>query len=303
MLLKAVITAFPWVSLPFFAVPLPSQPPVAIRVLLAAAPETAGFRDADESTPLLCLLKRNDTSLNTGGQVTCQRGHPLAADPRRLNYCDVCRTTGTKYRCGMGCDYDMCEKCFASKAAKSKKSSKQPPPPNSVQRADVEMIRQLVAVCPEVVVAKDRAGKLPVQVAEELGLASEVRALLLEATRASGQIWCGAPNDSPQPIEVHLLAHILGGSSSSPTAADAEAKQVRFDNTFVGMSTNEQACRATRYSLLAMQTAATLPPVPSTLLLEHPPPRSDRSSVVLCSSLPRSLPPARCLRCLPACQG
>lgn len=215
-----------------------------LRLLLAPAPETVKFRDAAESTPLLCLLKRSDTSSGSKrAEVTCQRGHALSADPRRLNYCDVCRTTGTKYRCGMGCDYDMCEKCFNGKAAKFKKK------PAAKAGANVQMVQHLVEVDAEVAVLRDRAGKLPLQVAEELGLSREVCIVLLEATRASGVVWCGAPNDGPSKFGVHLMVHMLG------TTNDSEAKQMRFETTLQGMSSNDQVCHTTRINNLPFNSA------------------------------------------------
>ncbi|GAB5368092.1 hypothetical protein AAMO2058_001288500, partial [Amorphochlora amoebiformis] len=36
----------------------------------------------------------------------------LVPDGRATNYCDVCRATGTAYRCANGCDWDMCSNCW-----------------------------------------------------------------------------------------------------------------------------------------------------------------------------------------------
>jgi hypothetical protein len=56
---------------------------------------------------------------NHGATVHCQRGHALEANARPRNSCDVCHARGTKYRCGSGCDYDMCESCFGGQTAKA----------------------------------------------------------------------------------------------------------------------------------------------------------------------------------------
>jgi len=43
---------------------------------------------------------------------TCKRGHLLAAKLLKRNRCDICRKSGTAFRCTKGCDYDMCQECF-----------------------------------------------------------------------------------------------------------------------------------------------------------------------------------------------
>lgn len=47
----------------------------------------------------------------------CKMGHPMIKDTRDSvfrgkRYCDMCRKYGTAYRCGGGCDYDMCAPCY-----------------------------------------------------------------------------------------------------------------------------------------------------------------------------------------------
>jgi hypothetical protein len=203
-----------------------------LRVLVDAAPAAVLQRDGADNTPLLCMLKRTDAGLNKGGTVVhCQRGHVLEPDVRRLNYCDVCRATGTKYRCGGGCDYDMCENCFSAKAAKAKASSTGPP---AAVRSALDMLHFLIGCEPSLLALRDRGGKLPVQVAEELGLSRDVREYLLEATVEAGAIWCGAPSAGEGQFGVHLLSHLFGAGDGDP-----ESKNVRFDVAFRGLATNE----------------------------------------------------------------
>jgi hypothetical protein len=41
----------------------------------------------------------------------CNHGHALQPCALSEYICDICRTTGTAYRCSQGCDFDMCEMC------------------------------------------------------------------------------------------------------------------------------------------------------------------------------------------------
>lgn len=42
----------------------------------------------------------------------CPKGHNLRRDARPLNFCDMCRVTGTTMRCASGCDWDLCQACW-----------------------------------------------------------------------------------------------------------------------------------------------------------------------------------------------
>ena len=190
-----------------------------IKLLTDVDGETVAAKDNEGNTSLLCLLKMASTA-NLDGAVTCDKGHSLAQDPRRFNYCDVCRATGTKYRCSTSCDYDMCDNCFQKKASKVKKPK---------GGADVSMVRHLVETHCEVVGIADANGKLPVQVASELGLTRNIIAFLLEATQDLGVVWLGAPAVSTG-VGVHLLLHVMGDDGADPAT-----KQLRFDASFQGL--------------------------------------------------------------------
>jgi hypothetical protein len=173
------------------------------------------------NTSLLCLLKMA-TAANLDGAVTCDHGHSLTQDPRRFNYCDACRATGTKYRCSEGCDYDMCDNCFQKKLSKAKKPT---------GGADISMVRHLVETHREVVGIADDKGKLPVQIAAELGLSRNIAGFLLEATQDLGVVWLGAPMVcAHQGVGVHLLVHAMGDSGAT--------KQLRFDTTFQALDSS-----------------------------------------------------------------
>eukprot|EP01043_Picozoa_sp_COSAG02_P007258 COSAG02_NODE_215_length_28614_cov_43.077047_7_plen_1563_part_00 len=55
------------------------------------------------------------TSQPDGHWLTCpgsgHQAHPMARDVRGHHMCDICRTSGTHYRCQSGCDYDVCQSC------------------------------------------------------------------------------------------------------------------------------------------------------------------------------------------------
>jgi hypothetical protein len=83
----------------------------------------------------------------------------------------------------------------------------------------------------EVVGIADAKGKLPVQVASELGLTRNIIAFLLEATQDLGVVWLGAPTvTAQQGVGVHLLVHAMGDDGSDPAT-----KQLRFDASFQGL--------------------------------------------------------------------
>ena len=193
-----------------------------LRCLTGVDSATIGAQDEEGNTSLLCLLKMASTA-NVDGHVTCDRGHALQQDPRRFNYCDVCRATSTKYRCSESCDYDMCDSCFQKKMSKVKKPKGGP---------SVDMVRHLVETNAAVVQIADGMGKLPLQVADELGLSRSIVDYLLEATQTCGVVWCGAPNVGGG-LGIHLLVHGIGDSS------DPVAKQLRFDTAFQALSAKE----------------------------------------------------------------
>lgn len=41
----------------------------------------------------------------------CMLGHALEQRSQSSHSCDLCSTKGTEYRCGQGCDFDLCESC------------------------------------------------------------------------------------------------------------------------------------------------------------------------------------------------
>lgn len=47
----------------------------------------------------------------------CFHGHALQPCPSEIHICDICRSTGTSYRCSQGCDFDMCELCHFQTSA------------------------------------------------------------------------------------------------------------------------------------------------------------------------------------------
>ena len=198
--------------------------PGMLKCLTDVDSDTIAARDSDGNTALLCLLKMS----NVDGAITCERGHALATDPRRFNYCDVCRATGTKYRCSQSCDYDMCESCFQKKSSKVKKPK---------GGASLETVRHLVETNRRVLEIADASGKLPVQVAANLDLAREIVKFLLKVTKESGVVWLGAPRCSSG-VGVHLLVHAMQGDSGNDS--DVATKQLRFDTSFKNLSAQEK---------------------------------------------------------------
>eukprot|EP01043_Picozoa_sp_COSAG02_P015903 COSAG02_NODE_688_length_18473_cov_77.428105_4_plen_2693_part_00 len=196
-----------------------------LKCLTDVDSDSIAATDSDGNTALLCLLKM----ANADGTITCDRGHALSPDPRRFNYCDVCRATGTKYRCSQSCDYDMCESCFQKKSAKVKKPK---------GGASLDTVRHLVETNREVVKIADANGKLPVQVAADLDLAREIVSFLLEVTQALGVVWLGAPSCSSG-IGVHLFVHAM--QADGDRDPDAATKQLRFDTSFKNLTAKEKA--------------------------------------------------------------
>ena len=109
----------------------------------------------------------------------CERGHSLVLDPRTTNYCDICRQTGTKYRCSMGCDFDMCERCFvqrrqapaapASRGGGMARTSSGSISVGAQQKRDALQAVGAVMACDErALCVADGKHKLPVQLFHEL---------------------------------------------------------------------------------------------------------------------------------------
>jgi hypothetical protein len=217
-----------------------------VKCLVEVDPSTVTREDGDGNTPLMCLLKQNSSMVSGQNGPKCDRSHSLKADPRRSNYCDVCRATGTKYRCSAGCDYDMCDSCYVAKVSKIKKPSRS---------HHVNMIQYLIDTAGDVIVALDRAGKLPLQVAHELGLPQTVVDLLMVATREFGAVWCGPPHASPE-YGIHLLVH----AAEAAEEQSVQAKQLRFHTAMRALSPSktDTAHTATKLNNLPFSAAEVL---------------------------------------------
>eukprot|EP00941_MAST-03F_sp_MAST-3F-sp1_P006463 g6463.t1 len=72
-----------------------------------------------DNTPTATIEEtRNTTEMESSNQIEpykgllCNNQHNLVLAPREKNYCDICRKTGTKFRCSQGCDFDVCQRCW-----------------------------------------------------------------------------------------------------------------------------------------------------------------------------------------------
>lgn len=52
---------------------------------------------------------------HVGEPPRCRKGHHLKHQVLPGNTCDECRKMGTAWRCGSGCDYDVCMPCYSKK--------------------------------------------------------------------------------------------------------------------------------------------------------------------------------------------
>ena len=66
------------------------------------APTSKKLRGTEDADPLL---------------LSNLHSHRLREDVRSRNTCDVCGSSGTHFRCGHGCDWDMCNRCYAQAVA------------------------------------------------------------------------------------------------------------------------------------------------------------------------------------------
>lgn len=69
--------------------------------------ELDGCVEANRDRPVLVRLKG-------GGMDQPLHPHELRQDAQPRNECDICARLGTSRRCSAGCDFDLCESCWAS---------------------------------------------------------------------------------------------------------------------------------------------------------------------------------------------
>ncbi|CAJ1386189.1 unnamed protein product [Effrenium voratum] len=77
-------------------------------------PPRAGWEAPDESWGVVPPDAFQKAALSVSPAPSCSKGHQLRPDVRTGHSCDLCRVSGTAFRCpDSGCDYDLCAPCHA----------------------------------------------------------------------------------------------------------------------------------------------------------------------------------------------